>query len=90
MPPEAQAAWCAEFARTRRSPKSYGYDMAQKASERTPLRDRPVAELLAAISRRCAERQAETSAIGSRRFFKWVGADAQQALNGRPASSGGP
>ena len=53
-------------------------DMAQKVTECPPLRDRPaarvsreaVAEVISAISRRCAERQAETSAIGARRFFK--------------------
>ena len=77
MPPEAQAA-CAEVARTLRPSTSFGYDMAQKVTECPPLRDRPVArvsreavaEVISAISRRCAERQAETSAIGARRFFK--------------------
>jgi hypothetical protein len=41
-----------------------------------------VAEAITAISRRGAERQAETSAIAVRGMFKWLGGDAQRARYG--------
>jgi integrase len=83
---DAAAAWIAEVDRTRREKTALDYDACLRIAEFVPFRDRyvstikreEVAEAVAAIARRGAERQAETCAIAVRRFFAWLADDAQR------------
>jgi hypothetical protein len=82
---DAQAAWIVDFRERRRETTAYGYDMALKVAEFVPLHDRvvsrvtriDVSEVVAAIAKRGAERQAELSAHACRKMFEWLGMDAQ-------------
>lgn len=83
---DAQVAWIAEVDRTRREKTATDYDACLKIVEFRKFHHRfvsnitreEVAEAIAAIAARGAERQAETCAIAARRFFAWMADDAQR------------
>ena len=84
---EAMASWLDEIRRTRRETTVNSYRNALKVAEIRPFHSRLVnsikrqelAEAIAAIAKRGAERQAKSSTIALRRLFIFLGSDAMQA-----------
>ncbi|MGA2493232.1 MAG: integrase family protein [Roseiarcus sp.] len=82
----AMSSWLDDVKRTRRETTADFYRWALNTAEIKPLHSRLVnsitrlelAEAVAAISKRGAERQAESSTIALRRLFKFLGSDAMQ------------